>query len=230
MRKILAIVLAVSMLMATGISTQASQAPEAEEGQIIELKSFDDTTAENYYQELLAAELYNYKVVRNIPVAYSEESWNAYMGIAAFTAMMNKDALEDRDKETLENIKTARESLEQIKDKKDVMWMLWGNDMPVAADEETVVFEDSHFDNADFMPYLVPYILEDQSQVVGNLIVVPGGGYQTRSIDNEGFPICEAFNERGYNCFMLSRRVEPYAPEDSFLDMQRAVRYLRFLR
>lgn len=209
------------------VNAQEISGTDAAQFKPVELLSCDENS-DSYYEELYKAELYNYKVVRNIPTAYSADSWNAYMGVAGFTTMLDPENLDERGMGMLDNIKAAREALNQVRDKDDAMWILWENDMPIAADEESLVFESSHFDNADFVPYLVPYVLEDQSQVIGNLIVIPGGGYQTRSIDNEGFPICEAFNERGYNCFMLSRRVEPYAPEDSFLDLQRAVRYLRY--
>ena len=77
-------------------------------------------------------------------------------------------------------------------------------------------------------PFLVPYLVEDQSTAKGNMIVIAGGGYSSRGNAMEGYPIAEAFRDLGYNAYVLQRRVAPYSQEDTWLDMQRAVRYLRY--
>lgn len=99
--------------------------------------------------------------------------------------------------------------------------------MPSTRDAAELSFTDEGEDNADFAPYLVPYLLEDQSSVKSNMIVIAGGGYSSRNNSGEGYPIAEAFNELGYNCFVLQRRVEPYSEYDGWMDLQRSVRYLR---
>ena len=70
-------------------------------------------------------------------------------------------------------------------------------------------------------------MLPDQSSVKGNIIVVAGGGFAQRYNQNEGYPIAEAFNQMGYNAFILQRRVAPWEPIDSSLDLQRSIRYLQ---
>ena len=99
--------------------------------------------------------------------------------------------------------------------------------MPVATDKANLVFDDKSFDNEDFRPFLVPYLVNDQNEAKGNIIVVAGGGYSQRANDGEGYNVAECFRNLGYNCYVLQRRVAPYAKEDIWLDMQRAVRYLR---
>jgi len=69
---------------------------------------------------------------------------------------------------------------------------------------------------------------KDQSKVKGNMICVAGGGYFLRANYEEAYPAAEYFNSIGYNAFVLQRRVAPYAPLDSSLDLQRSVRYLRY--
>ena len=106
------------------------------------------------------------------------------------------------------------------------MWMLWGESIPIAIHNEEMDFDGS-YDNPDFVPYLVPYLLEDQSTVKGNLIVVAGGAYSGRNNRTEGFPIVDAFNSLGYNCFLLQRRLTPYDVKDIWMDMQRSIRLVR---
>ena len=73
-------------------------------------------------------------------------------------------------------------------------------------------------------PFLVPYLVEDQSTAKGNMIVIAGGGYSSRGNAMEGYPIAEAFRDLGYNAYVLQRRVAPYNNDDIVMDMQRAVR------
>ena len=61
-----------------------------------------------------------------------------------------REFLKKRQDKIKDELDEARESLEQVKSKTDVMWTLWEHDMPVSTQEENLVFLDSHFDNADF--------------------------------------------------------------------------------
>ena len=62
-------------------------------------------------------------------------------------------------------------------------------------------------------PFLVPYLVEDQLAAKGNMIVIAGGGYSSRGNAMEGYPIAEAFQDLGYNAYVLQRRVAPYSQE-----------------
>ena len=82
-------------------------------------------------------------------------------------------------------------------------------------------------DNLGFRPFLLPYLLEDPSKAKGNIICIAGGGFDQRANLGEGYPVAEYWRSLGYNTYVLQRRVRPFRPEDSMLDLQRAVRYLR---
>lgn len=73
-------------------------------------------------------------------------------------------------------------------------------------------------------PSLVPYLTEKYAPCV---IVCPGGGYAFKA-EHEGRPIAEWLNSVGYNAFVLDYRVSPYRQPVPLLDLQRAVRFVRF--
>jgi acetyl esterase/lipase len=63
------------------------------------------------------------------------------------------------------------------------------------------------------------------------LIVMPGGGYRSLSLQNEGTNVARVFNERGWTVFVLSYRL----PGEGWLDrsdvpLQDAVRAMRLVR
>lgn len=78
-------------------------------------------------------------------------------------------------------------------------------------------------------PYLIPYLVEGSDSAV---IVIPGGGYGYKSIDggrnHEGKNVAQTLNEAGINAFVLWYRSNPYEYPIPQLDVQRAIRYLRY--
>ena len=177
---------------------------------------------------MIEAELYNLRVIRNIPSAYEIEGYEAYLSASNMLGDMDPAKLSDGQKGTLDKIVTLHKDLVQVKSYADVVWPIWGKSMPCKGNPDELVFTSKSYDNADMKPYIVPYLLDDQNNVKGNLIIVAGGGYSSRNNKGEGFPIAAAFNEKGYNCFLLQRRVDPYCAEDIWMDMQRSIRYIRF--
>ncbi len=123
-------------------------------------------------------------------------------------------------------LKTARESLIAASDPEDVCWYLWGEQMPQEKNASQYSYRGC-VDNPGFKPFLVPYLLENPSKAKGNMICIAGGGFDMRANFGEGYPVAEYFRGLGYNAYVLQRRVKPFRPEDSMLDLQRAVRYLR---
>ena len=172
------------------------------------------------------------KYIVNRPHAYEEESFNAYFDLFEANYWMNLSSRNVLDSEEdmgmVYALLGAREALVQIvDDPEETIWYIWGEDMPESEDAGNRDYTYA-YDRGDFKPFLVPYLLEDQSQVKGNIIVVAGGGYALRSNSYEGYAIAERFNELGYNTFVLQRRVAPSAPLDAHLDLQRAIRYIRY--
>lgn len=77
-------------------------------------------------------------------------------------------------------------------------------------------------------PYLIPYTVSDSK---GAVIVIPGGGFAYKSMDGttgEGKDIAVELNKAGYSAFVLHYRSNPYVYPFPQLDVQRAVRYLRY--
>lgn len=77
-------------------------------------------------------------------------------------------------------------------------------------------------------PYLIPYVVDGSDSAV---IVIPGGGFGYKSMDgtnSEGRDIAVTLNENGISAFVLHYRTNPYEYPVPYLDLQRAVRYLRY--
>ncbi|WP_155594032.1 alpha/beta hydrolase [Lysinibacillus cavernae] len=77
-------------------------------------------------------------------------------------------------------------------------------------------------------PYLIPYTMSNSDSAV---IVIPGGGYGYKEMDGgtaEGKDVAESLNKAGINAFVLHYRSNPYEWPIPQLDVQRAVRYLRY--
>lgn len=75
-------------------------------------------------------------------------------------------------------------------------------------------------------PNLTPFLVE-KSIITPAIIVCPGGGY-THKADHEGEPIAKWLNTIGVNAFVLDYRVAPYMHPYPMLDVQRAIRYVRY--
>lgn len=77
-------------------------------------------------------------------------------------------------------------------------------------------------------PYIIPYLVENSDSAV---IIIPGGGFGYKSIDGttvEGRDIAKTLNKNGINAFVLHYRTNPYEYPIPYLDLQRAIRYIRF--
>lgn len=192
--------------------------------------NWDEQTAAN--MALFQTAMEEAKYIVNRPKAYEASSFNAYFDLfeANYWMTLSEGKVLDgnADMGLVYALLGAREELVQTADNpEDTIWYIWGKDMPEAA--EAVNYEYSYaYDRSDFKPFLVPYLLEDQSTVKGNIIVVAGGAYALRSNSYEGYAVAERFNELGYNTFVLQRRVAPSTPLDAHLDLQRAIRYIRY--
>ncbi len=80
-----------------------------------------------------------------------------------------------------------------------------------------------------FIPHMRPYMLED-GRVHPCMLIAPGGGYAFVS-PSEGELVANAFNDLGYQCFVLTytTNILMKAPllDQPIKDMARAIRYLR---
>ena len=124
------------------------------------------------------------------------------------------------------DLKAAREAMIPVCEPEDVCWYIWGDDMPQEENAAQYSYRGCA-DNPGFKPFLLPYLLDDPAQAKGNVICIAGGGFDQRANLGEGYPVAQYWRGLGYNAYVLQRRVKPFRPEDSMLDLQRAVRYLR---
>lgn len=126
----------------------------------------------------------------------------------------------------IDEIKSYRNKLVQTtKDVNQDVWYIWGDTVPSKEQPKNFYLS---FDKKDFAPFLVPYLAEDQSKVKGNMIIISGGAFFKRANMSEAYPAAEFYQAHGYNAFVLQYRVAPYSQWESFADLQRAIRYIKY--
>jgi len=230
MKKIITVTLSLFMLsivLGSGFGLKTVKAEEELTNDLL-IKVDASVKDDAYYQELLDACAYNNKVIRNYPFTFEDESWHDYR--KALNKALKVEEINEDAKVVLDKAADALEAMVQIEPVEKHQLLIWGDDMPVMEGPDELVWDAESWDNPDFRPFLVPYILEDQTDVKGNIILVSGGGYDHRANDSEGYVIAPLFNEMGYNVFILQRRVAPYGREDIWTDLQRSIRYVRHNR
>lgn len=171
------------------------------------------------------------KYICNRPTAFEETTFNAYYQryISLWLAVESrKYVINDVSIQAVYALRAARQALVQpVANPEDVCYYIWGGKMAV---EDSIVGKEFYgtFDNRDFQPFLVKYMVPDQATVKGNIIVIAGGDFAMRNNYGEAYKAASSFRAMGYNAFVLQRRVKPYASVDSALDLQRSIRYLRY--
>ena len=191
-------------------------------------EKWDDQTQK--YMDMYDALMNKAEYIMERPKAYEEKSFTKLYELCfgLFLKIEAGGSLADKiDAGRIELAMKTMKEVVQIADPEKYSWYIWGDKMPTAGDAEKYEFFGC-LDNAKWRPFLVPYMLKDQSKVKANIIVVAGGGYFLRSNIEEAYSTANVMNGLGYNCFVLQRRVSPYPAIDSSLDVQRAVRYLNY--
>lgn len=59
------------------------------------------------------------------------------------------------------------------------------------------------------------------------VIICPGGAFQFRSVQSEGYNVANMLVPMGYQCFVVNYRISPYTMRESTTDLQRAICYVR---
>ena len=77
----------------------------------------------------------------------------------------------------------------------------------------------------DDVPNLTAFLCPGSDTAV---IVAPGGGFCFAARDVEGMQIAGKLNELGISAFVLEYRLNPYRAPVPWLDMQRAIRFVRY--
>ena len=73
-------------------------------------------------------------------------------------------------------------------------------------------------------PSITEYRIEGSC---GAMVVCPGGGYEMKATDHEGYPIAEMLNEAGISAYVLDYRVSPCHYLAPLTDALRAIRTVR---
>lgn len=82
--------------------------------------------------------------------------------------------------------------------------------------------------SAEDKPAIYAYPADADKATGAAMLVVPGGGCQTRVADHEGTLIAQWLRSRGISAFVLRYRIRPIGTTaDSVADAQRALRFLR---
>ncbi|MDO5517695.1 MAG: alpha/beta hydrolase [Clostridium sp.] len=76
------------------------------------------------------------------------------------------------------------------------------------------------------IPGIEPYLIESDKQIPA-IILCPGGAYSHKA-EHEGEPIARYLNSIGINVFIVNYRVSPYKYPYPFMDLQRAIRFVRY--
>ncbi|SER45164.1 alpha/beta hydrolase [Lachnobacterium bovis] len=77
-------------------------------------------------------------------------------------------------------------------------------------------------------PYIIPYLTDESDAAI---IILPGGGFGYKSMDgrdDEGKAVAVTLQQNGINAFVLHYRSNPYEYPVPQLDLQRAIRFLKF--
>ncbi len=183
----------------------------------------------------------NYRIIQAFELLFTEESYDEY------SSVYSRQFKRSQSYEDAQKVVEAQASLVQHTSIEDGAWFLWGFDAednangyewytanvgPIVDGEEADLTEDtldeSEMDGYGQGPVLIKCLLDDPTQAKGNIILVSGGGFTSRSNPAEGYAAVPCFQEMGYNCFLLQRRVAPFSQEDIGMDMQRAVRLVRY--
>lgn len=81
-------------------------------------------------------------------------------------------------------------------------------------------------DPEDFKPNIETFPAE--GKIKGAILICPGGAFQFKSFQQEGYSVAGRLTKLGYQCFVVSYRLSPYSQKESALDLQRAIRYVRY--
>lgn len=83
-------------------------------------------------------------------------------------------------------------------------------------------------DSNEDRPAIYVFPADAEKATGAAMLVVPGGGFQTRLPDHEGTLVAQWLRARGITSFMLRYRIQPIGTRnDSVADGQRAIRYIR---
>lgn len=148
--------------------------------------------------------------------------WQSYMQLIIPDLVTEEEA-----RELLKVWHNTRVTLEPVTDVESARIYLWPEGQVPSITEYTENTGYQYADEPGFQPYMLESLVEEGAEIKGAVLVCTGGGHMYRSAVEEGYEVCKALNERGYQTFLVNYRVNPYTDEESALDIARAIRYVR---
>lgn len=172
----------------------------------------------------------DYSAIFSDALCYSHEDirtlldlhWQGYLKV-----LIPGFATEEEAREQLKILHNTRVLMEPITDVESARIYLWPEGKVPSITEYTENPGYQYADEPGFEPYMLESLVEEGTEVKGAVLVCTGGGHMYRSAVEEGYEVCKALNERGYQTFLVNYRVDPYTDEESALDIARAIRYVR---
>src|SRR5438128_2407731 len=77
-------------------------------------------------------------------------------------------------------------------------------------------------------PAITAYLPAPEKNTGAAVIVVPGGSFLIRCVDNEGVQVARWLNRKGFAAFVVRYRLIPrYTLYDEFQDVRRAIQFTR---
>ena len=230
------IVFSMALTLFAGLVVSADDAPEMDIEKY--LWEIPEDASEEEYIRLMER---NFRIIQEFELLFTPESYKE------FANTYKKVYKKSKSYEDAKKVVEAQAGLVQETSVADGVWFLWGsspednangyswftgNVGPVVDGEEADLTEEaldaSQIDSFGQAPVLIKALLDDPTQAKGNIVLISGGGFFTRSNAAEGYAAIPCFNDLGYNCFLLQRRVEPFSVDDIGMDMQRAIRMVRY--
>ena len=237
-KRILTVIIVLTMIamMSTGFTAAADEA--VEEDYVNYLWEIPEDASEEQYIQLMER---NFRIIQEFELLFTPESYKEFANV------YKKQYKKSKSFEDAQKVVEAQANLVQKTTVADGVWFLWGasaednangyawftgNVGPVVDGEEANLTEEaldaSQIDSFGQAPVLIKALLDDPTQAKGNIVLISGGGFFTRSNAAEGYAAIPCFNDLGYNCFLLQRRVEPFSVDDIGMDMQRAIRLVKY--
>lgn len=150
-------------------------------GKTLLREELDETARERY--ALYMEEMARGAAIVSRPKAYEREGFLRYLSTFSTLFVITRweqvrpiGPIGEELTPMLRALREQREALVQIADPEEGLWTIWGEDMPHRSVAEEADWRLA-YDAPDFRPFLIPWLLPDQSAVKGNILVVSGGGW-----------------------------------------------------
>ncbi|MDO5426069.1 MAG: alpha/beta hydrolase [Eubacteriales bacterium] len=212
--------------MGTGVAAEEARhyVTAAEENYTIDEELLDTLTAEEKkgYLDYMASNIV-YDNLTSFDYEYVRNEFTPAFGMLYVTS--DEESINSAADHLLE----VMQNMEPEGDPESKKIYLWdGENIPTLSTDYTENVDWLCHSAPDFQPYLLEMLIPEDETPKGAVICVPGGDRGAAAL-NEAYETAVAFNELGYQCFLVQNRQNnyPWSPKESGVDVARAIRYVR---